>query len=77
MTEGEKMVWAAAFVRHYMDEYESEGQYGVRYKRSVPTSIERAWYAVVEMREARPSVLEGFGEGEALDMLDEMLGLKQ
>ena len=75
MTEGERMVWAAAYARYFMDDYEKQQQYGKRWHRSIPSAIEWAWSAVREMREAKQKVIEGWGDDNDVTlMLKEMIG---
>lgn len=71
MTEGEKMVWAAAYAADYTRQLNDRSRLGTRI--SIPASIDNAWYAVEQMRKARPAIVEGFGNSPVLSMLDEML----
>lgn len=71
MTEGEKMVWAAAYAAEFTRAVEQRLQLGGDI--SVASCIEHAWSAVVGMREAYGSVFDGWGEGQVVDMLDEIL----
>jgi len=71
MTEGEKMVWAATYAAQWSLMRHWREHFGVPV--SVPTAIENARAAVVEMRTARKTILEDWGEAEELSMLDEMI----
>ena len=62
LTPGEKIVWAAVYAKYWT------GQ-----TPETPTAVEMAWAAVVDMRDSRKAVLDGWGVGEQLAMLDEML----
>ena len=72
MTQEEKLVWAAAYAGQWNAQYQKLGTTGE--SMYVPECIENAWAAVIEMREARCGVEKGWGEGEVLSMLDEMIG---
>lgn len=75
MTEGEKMVWAATYALHFKAGYDREEAHGkANAPHSTTAAIEWAWAAVVEIRESRDAVLENFGQGDLLEMLDEVLG---
>ena len=72
MTEGEKLVWAAAFASLWAQQKHDNYQYGTPVY--VAGAVEGAWGAVYEMREVRPTVAEGYGaDSEVCRMLDEML----
>jgi len=81
MTEGEKMIWAAAFIRSFRD--------GIAYLNSSPmpnltndfyegfthSAAEVAAGAVRYLRDYKAGIIEGFGEdSEVSQMLKEMLG---
>ena len=72
MTEGEKLVWAAAYASEYLSHITSHELIGT--SMDIPKCIESAWRAVVEMRESRQAVKEGWGESDdVFKMLQEML----
>ena len=71
MTEGEKIVWACTYSVQWSRALEKREAMGI--PMSVATCIENAHTAVVEMREARQRVLDGWGDGPELNALDEIL----
>ena len=71
MTEGEKMVWAAAYAAGWIVETHNPHR---RKPVQVSTCIENAWAAVVEMREAKQAMVDGWGaDDDATKMHQEML----
>lgn len=74
MTEGEKMVWAAVYARHYTDEHNQAAPFSPKkYADKAAVAIENAWLAVQLAREARQDIIEICGHGDVLNMLDEIL----
>ena len=72
MTQNERMVWAAAYGAEYIRMMNDEHRRGDTAEH-VPFVVERAWSAVVEMREARAAVAEGWGQSsDVFTMLEEM-----
>lgn len=71
MTNGEQLVWAAA----YADKYGRMIQELLDTGRSIQIAecIENAASAVLEMRHAYSDVQDGWGEGDTLSMLEEIL----
>ena len=67
------MIWAATYAADWVRQY-GDVNVGLRLNRSETESIENAWAAVAEAREAVEPVREGFGQGsEVFLMLTEML----
>ncbi len=72
MTDTEKLIWAAAYSSHFIDQYRLRDTTGIQVH--IPQSIEMAWSAVIEAREAIPVVREGWGkDDEVSKMLEEMV----
>lgn len=75
MTEGEKMVWAAAYASKYSSEYYYKNTILADYKIDIPSIIEFACTAVKDMKGARDDVETGFGATDDIYlMLKEILG---
>ena len=82
MSEGERLVWAAAYaalLRERQADCRAQPSYHRRQaeleRGAVHDAIEGACYAVGSMREERDAIEAGFGDGgEVVSMLDEMLG---
>ena len=86
MTDGEKMIWAAAFVAARIeamrisprDLHRPGNEEALKkWQAGCTTSAaEVAAYSVIAAWEALPDVVDGFGEGsEVTQMLREMLGM--
>jgi hypothetical protein len=86
MTEGEKLVWAAAYATKYMENMQpsripkeclvpsGDKKWHEWEQSQVANAIEHASCAVRYMREAQTRVREGWGPGsETYLMLEEML----
>ncbi len=72
MTEGEKLVWAAAFACDWRLQHRDNHRYGTPVH--VATAVENAWAAVQELRGVRRVVVEGWGaDSPVVAMLEEML----
>lgn len=73
LSEGEKMIWASVYARHYDEEIKSPPREAVlpknrdkwaEFESSCATeAAERAAYAVVTFRELETRLREGWGEG--------------
>ena len=51
LTNNEKLVWAAVFAADYLHELDRAANSSGRIEHSVPSAIETAWAAVIDLRE--------------------------
>ena len=88
MTDGERMVWAVAFAREYreairnppgdvirLDMSDRSKDHWKKWEQDQAVSASETAYAVISrLREIRPNIIEGFGEGEMLSMYNDITG---
>ncbi len=70
------MVWSAVYAAEWRHAQQLIASHGI--SPSVPTCVENAWAAVVDMRNSRNAIIDGWGDengdSDELVMLDAILG---